>query len=173
MDIPMSAPAARKRWDIKAFLHEHGGALSLIACAFAADRLSKFWAVRSLAGTPGLPLLPFFHFSYVENTGTAFGLLSGANAFFIVFTVAVLAFLGWNWRQFVAQAGGSAAPALIAAGALGNLYDRIFLGKVIDFLDFRVWPVFNIADSCICIGAALLALKLLRREEPAAKETNR
>ena len=173
MDIQTSAPAAPKRLDIKTFLRAHAGELALVACTLAADRASKVWAQSALAGTAGITVLPFFHLSYVENTGTAFGLLSGANAFFIIFTLAVLAFLAWNWRQFTEQAGGYAAPALIASGALGNLYDRIFIGKVIDFLDFRVWPVFNIADSCICIGAALLALKLLRRDHPAAEEKNR
>jgi len=170
MDTPISAPAAPRRWDINAALRPHYGALALIAALFLADRGGKIVARRFLAGTDGVPLLPFFHLSYVENTGTAFGLLSGANTFFIIFTTAVLAYLAWNWRPLTEQAGGQSALALIAAGALGNLYDRVFIGRVIDFLDFRVWPVFNIADSCICVGAAYLALGLLRHGKTETKE---
>lgn len=170
MDTRISAPAAPRRWDISAALRPYSGALALIAALFLTDRSSKIAARHFLAGTDGVPLLPFFHLSYVENTGTAFGLFTGANAFFIAFTLAVLCYLAWNWRQLAEQLGGQATLALIAAGALGNLYDRVFIGRVIDFLDFRIWPVFNIADSCICVGAACMALQMLRHGKDGTKE---
>jgi len=144
--------------------------LLLLTGVLAIDRTSKAAALKFLADEHGIPVLPFFHLTYVENTGTIFGLMNGANAFFIVFTLVVLMFLGWQWRQLSEQRGGQAALSLITGGALGNLYDRVFLGHVIDFLDFRVWPVFNIADSCICIGAALLALGLLRPAKQDVQE---
>jgi len=150
-----------KRWGIRPFLREHAAELTAVAGILAADRISKLAAHKYLAAKSGVQLWPFFHLTYLENTGTIFGLLNGTNVFFILFTLGVLSFLAWNWRELALQRNGRAALTLISAGALGNLYDRIFQGYVIDFLDFRVWPVFNIADTCICAGAALLALGLL------------
>ncbi len=130
---------------------------------FAVDRLTKFWALEYLRPIGEIPLTPFFYLSYVENTGAAFGLGAGRNAFFIVLSIALLVGLfylqrKWPKNDLWVQVGA----LLVAAGALGNLYDRIAYGFVVDFLDFRVWPVFNVADSCVSIGAGCLAWGLRR-----------
>lgn len=125
---------------------------------FVLDRLTKYWALEWLRPRRGVELLPFFHLTYIENTGAAFGVGTGRNGFFIVFSVILLAGLYhyskmWPRENRWLQAG----LLLVAGGALGNLYDRLAYGYVVDFLDFRVWPVFNVADSCISVGACCLA----------------
>lgn len=128
--------------------------------AFVLDRISKEWALADLQ-TRAIELFPYFHLRYVENTGAAFGIMENGNLFLILVTSLVCAYLIKSWKELSAQ--GPLAEwglTLILAGAIGNLYDRIALGFVVDFLDFRVWPVFNGADSFITVGGCLLALSL-------------
>ena len=139
--------------------------LAVLAAVFLADRGSKVWAVEWLYPRSPLPVFRFFYLTYVENTGAAFGMMQGANLFFIGVSVVLFAGLFWlRGRLPLSSLGAQLALALVAGGALGNLYDRLVIGHVIDFLDFRVWPVFNVADSCISVGAVLLALLMGRIE---------
>lgn len=116
-----------------------------------------------------MPLVPgIFHLTLVENTGVAFGLFRGQGLAVTLATLAVLGGLGWSALRSPRQRERPGrwtvlGLGLILGGALGNLIDRARLGAVVDFLDFRVWPVFNVADSCITVGAALVALQLLRK----------
>ena len=135
-------------------------ALGALAAILAADRLTKLWALRSLAARPGgeIPLLPFFSLTDVENTGAAFGMGFSRNRFFIGLSSALILVLlwlarAWRGKNLWIRAG----LLLVLGGALGNLYDRLAYGFVVDFLDFRVWPVFNVADSCVSVGACCLA----------------
>jgi signal peptidase II len=131
---------------------------------FAADRLTKLWALDRLAPMGGIPLLPFFHLTYVENTGAAFGIGRSRNGFFVVLTLALLGLLFWMRRRWPREDRWlEAGFLLVAGGALGNLYDRLAYGFVVDFLDLRVWPVFNIADSCVTVGACCLAWGLNKK----------
>jgi len=135
--------------------------LSLLVL-YAADQLSKLAAIRCLAGTDGLRLLPgVFELQYVENRGAAFGMLEGRRWLFILFTLAVTAALAWYLRKTPAEHRSlrlRAGVVLVAAGAFGNLTDRILRGFVVDFLYVALidFPVFNLADICICVGLALL-----------------
>jgi signal peptidase II len=134
----------------------------------AADRATKLWAMRDLRLNGSVPVLSFFELSYVENTGAAFGLGHGANGFFIAVSAVLIAALvrllrRWPKDDLWLQGGG----LLVLAGALGNLYDRLFYRYVVDFLYLHHWPVFNVADSCITVGACLLAWGL-KDEKPAA-----
>ncbi|MBI5202048.1 MAG: signal peptidase II [Elusimicrobia bacterium] len=139
----------------------------IVAAVVAADRLTKIWAQSWLYPRSPIPLTKFFYFTYVENTGAAFGMMQGANLFFIGVSVVLLGGLFWmRTRPEAAGRWAQAALALVAGGALGNLYDRLAFGHVIDFLDFRVWPVFNVADSCISVGAVALAFLLGKAEVP-------
>ncbi|MFI5362486.1 MAG: signal peptidase II [Elusimicrobiota bacterium] len=138
------------------------------AALLAADRLSKIWAMRELRLQGPVPVLPFFELSYVENTGAAFGLGHGANGLFIAVSAVLIVVLArllrrWPPNDPWLQAGGT----LVLSGALGNLYDRLFYKYVVDFLYVHHWPVFNVADSCITVGACLLAWGL-REEKTAA-----
>lgn len=113
-----------------------------------------------------MPLIPpFLHLTYVQNTGAAFGLLKGQQAFFVIISLVII---GWISTQFLRQALTAPvqewACALILGGAAGNLIDRLRWGHVVDFIDLRVWPVFNLGDSAITIGVALLLLKSLKQQ---------
>ena len=131
---------------------------SVVLAALVADRATKLWAMRDLRLTGPIPVLPFFELSYVENTGAAFGLGHGANRFFVAVSAVLIVVLArllrrWPKDDLWLQAGGT----LVLAGALGNLYDRVCYRYVVDFLYLHHWPVFNVADSCITVGALLLA----------------
>jgi len=137
--------------------------LAVLLGVFTADRLTKLWALLRLAPRPSLPLLPFFHLTYVENTGAAFGIGRSRNGFFVLLTLTLLGGLFFMRRRWPREDRWlESGFLLVAGGALGNLYDRLAYGFVVDFLDFRVWPVFNVADSCVTVGACCLAWGLSR-----------
>ena len=131
----------------------------------AADQLTKVLLVSRLHPGDSRPLLtPILHLTYVQNTGAAFGLFKGQQAIVIAISLAVIGWIIWEFRRpfaHVAPAGWWGA-GLVLGGAVGNLIDRLRLGYVIDFIDLRVWPVFNLGDSAITIGVALLILATLR-----------
>ena len=134
---------------------------------FILDQLSKFFVLRQLSYSESLPVLPpFFHLTLVANTGVAFGLFRGNSDLFVVVGIAILF---WIYRFLrknrVTDRWVRVGLGLVAGGALGNLVDRIRFGHVVDFLDFRVWPVFNIADSCIFIGTVLFIITCFRKPE--------
>ena len=131
----------------------------IISClTLAADQATKSLLVSSFAPGHSLPLLPpVLRLTYVQNTGAAFGLLKGQQALFVLCSLLVI---GWIIRAFVSRTAVPSVTewgyALMLGGAVGNLIDRARLGYVIDFLDFRVWPVFNVGDSAITIGVTLV-----------------
>ena len=108
-------------------------------------------------GQSVLLLPPFVALTLVHNTGAAFGLFKGLLLLLIVLSVVVVGWVGWEFIRHPAQpALIQWGCALVGGGALGNLIDRLRCGYVIDFIDLRVWPVFNVADSAITIGVGLL-----------------
>ena len=127
------------------------------------DRIAKFLVLGHLTQGRSIEVVPkIFHLTLVLNKGAAFGLFRDFSAFFTVASMIVVVLIGiYVWHSKCRDIIILVALGLILGGATGNLIDRIFFGYVIDFLDFRVWPVFNIADSSITIGAALLASKLI------------
>jgi len=139
--------------------------LWLSAAVVVLDQASKALAELYLERYESLSLLPFFDLTLAYNRGAAFSILSNAGGwqriFFVVLTVIIVVYLlGWLWRL---PKGGWVLPAglsLVIGGALGNLIDRIATGAVVDFLDFHYagwhWPAFNVADSAISVGVALL-----------------
>jgi len=144
--------------------------LIVAAVIFAADLLSKPILLDLMAANPGgIRLTPFFNLVMVWNRGVSFGLLSGDAPSRVLLLVAlalgIIIWLGfWLWRtsyRFTAVALG-----LVIGGAFGNIVDRLRFGAVADFFDFHFagwhWPAFNIADSSIVIGVALLVLDSLR-----------
>lgn len=140
----------------------------IIVIALAADQLSKFLLVPILESSPGytLPIIDgVFHLTYVQNQGASFGILQGKQLFFIIATVVVLTFAtvyiicGRKTHPFILKL----SLALLWAGASGNFIDRIIFGYVRDMFDFRLinfW-VFNVADSCLVVGAILLSVYFL------------
>jgi signal peptidase II len=144
------------------------GAASL---AYLLDRVTKLWAEGSLAGRPPLEVIPgVLTLNYTTNSGGAFGIGRSAPLLFAAATIVVsilIVVVSFRMRRLpVALALG-----LILGGALGNLTDRVangpgISGHVTDFIDFQVWPVFNLADSAIVVGAILLAFSSARGDEP-------
>ncbi len=99
----------------------------------------------------------FFIFNYTQNTGSAFSLFSGLNAILIVIGLIILILLIYFY--FKTKGIIQLSLLLIITGTISNLIDRIFLGFVRDFIDFKIWPIFNLADSLIVIGVILILLK--------------
>ena len=145
------------------------------------DRWTKHLAATRIALYAHIQIIPgFFRLTHTENTGAAFSLFADSPshwktglliAFSVVAMVVVLALL---WKQQRALSMTGIALSLILGGAVGNLWDRVASGRVVDFLLFYVkqyqWPVFNLADSAIVVGASLLVIEILFHEaahEPA------
>lgn len=142
----------------------------LVLALVVLDRASKTAVVSRFAEGEGFAVIPgVFHVTRVNNTGAAFGILKGAAVALMAAAVLCVAVLGTALLKSLSGARGArplstdVATCLILAGAVGNLYDRWRFGYVIDFLDFRVWPVFNVADAAITTGVAVLVLSILFR----------
>ncbi|MBQ7908543.1 MAG: signal peptidase II [Elusimicrobiaceae bacterium] len=134
------------------------------------DRLTKRLTLACLENKD-VVLAPFLHLTYVQNTGAAFGMMQGGNLILIIVSLLILAYLLKSWQEFCAMgAWVKWGLVLILGGALGNLYDRITLGFVVDFIDLRVWPVFNAADSFITVGGVMLATALLFGKKATTQE---
>jgi signal peptidase II len=138
--------------------------------SYGIDRLSKIWAQAELAGRAPIELVPgVLHLNYATNTGGAFGIADSAPLVFAAATIAVSGVIVWASFR-IGRMSTAIALGLILGGALGNLTDRAvrgpgLSGSVIDFIDVRVWPIFNLADSAIVVGAVVLALVGLRKEK--------
>jgi signal peptidase II len=132
------------------------------------DQASKLAVAGSMQLFESIPLLPSFNLTYVHNTGAAFSFLSDAGGWqrwlFAGLALIVSSFIAvWLWRLQKHETLLAVALSLVLGGAIGNLIDRVAYGYVIDFLDVYYqdwhWPAFNIADSAICIGVALMVLE--------------
>jgi signal peptidase II len=138
------------------------------------DRWSKRWIVANVLPGHAIVLWPHvFRITHVLNTGAAFSMFEGATSPLLVRNVligfsmlAIAVILVLLWRMGRALSVTAVALALILGGATGNMVDRIRLGYVVDFLEVHIvhyhWPDFNVADSCIVVGACLLLLEMLR-----------
>ena len=141
---------------------------------FLLDIITKYAAEVSLKLIDTIPLWKnVFHLTYVENRGIAFGMFSGERVIFIVVTILVLAMLAVIYaktKQAQRTRFMKYAMVLIMGGAIGNLFERLIKGYVVDFLDFRLihFPVFNVADIAVCVGAGLLMIHFLLTEDKAA-----
>lgn len=139
-------------------------AVSLLA--FLLDQASKMLIMNTMFRGQSIPVIEnIFHITYIHNPGAAFGLFANRTTFFIAVSLVVMAgAIVFYWKRGVRRGIMPVALGLIVGGALGNLVDRIRFGEVVDFLDFRIWPVFNLADSAIVVGAGLLAIVLWRMD---------
>jgi signal peptidase II len=140
------------------------------------DQTTKAWIISTMRLHDSFAVIVgFFNITHIRNPGAAFGFLAGApplfrHIFFLVVTVAaLLLILHYLYVSRIEESSLVAALALILAGAVGNLIDRIRFGEVVDFLDVYIgsyhWPAFNVADSAITIGAAVLMTVLIRRRK--------
>jgi signal peptidase II len=142
------------------------------------DQWTKGIVVRSFQLHESRPVIPgFFDLTYVQNSGAAFGLFASVDSSLkaiVLNSVAVIVFLivsAYALRSSHKSVRLQVGLALILGGAVGNLLDRVRFTYVVDFIDFSIsghhWPAFNVADSAICAGVALLFLDMLQREDEA------
>ena len=147
------------------------GHLAFFIGLLGIDQFSKLWAQRELV-VPRCVLPNFFYLTYTQNSGAAWSILSGQRLFFLVVGVLAVVFLLY-WYIKSKTGWSQLALVMMTAGACGNLLDRIFLGEVRDFLDFYIFgydfPIFNAADTVLCLGAGLMFLDILWQEKPWRK----
>jgi signal peptidase II len=133
----------------------------------AADQFTKWWLRAGLAPGESLFDVGFFRIINAQNTGAAFGIFQGHPLVFTVIDfVGIIIFLGlvlwarsrWPWLGSMWILSGL---ALLLGGTVGNLIDRLRQGHVTDFLDFKIWPAFNVADSCITIGVIIIIFNII------------
>ncbi|HHU75578.1 MAG TPA: signal peptidase II [Firmicutes bacterium] len=135
---------------------------TLTLIILAGDQLSKNWVVLRLQPGESWPLIDnVLHLTHVRNPGAAFGILAFRTSFFIIVSLLMIFLILSGERLF--PRGNSLlhlGMSLLLGGAIGNLIDRIRFGYVIDFLDIRVWPVFNVADIALVLGVIALGFGL-------------
>lgn len=133
------------------------------------DHLCKYWAILNLMGQKSRVLIPaLLDLTYVENTGAAFGILSGHPILLAVLSVIILVGITvYTLKKERRHPVFMIAVAMIVSGAVGNLIDRVFRGYVVDFLEFSffTFPVFNLADCLVVVGVCLLAIQVLFLEK--------
>ena len=156
--------------------------LWLSAVAFLLDLLTKYIVVQKFDLYESVNVLPVFNLTYVRNYGAAFSFLADHDGwqkyFFILLAIGISLMLAYFMKKNRAdQTLQNAAYALIIGGALANMVDRAYNGFVVDFLDFYWdiyhYPVFNVADIAICIGAGLLALDAFKGDKNKQKSSQK
>ncbi len=151
--------------------------LCISALVVALDLFTKYWVQQSFSYGEHLTVTSFFDLVRYHNTGAAFSLLANAGGwqkwFFTAISVIASVYIIYLLRQHSHQKLFAFGLALVLGGALGNLYDRVTLGYVVDFLLFHylgwAWPAFNVADSAIFVGVALLIWESLFNPKIQAK----
>lgn len=146
----------------------------LAIATLALDQFTKWLVASNLEVNQSIAPIPALSgvlaITHVTNTGVAFGLFKEAGPFFIFVAVVVITVIVLFLRQLPQEQWlVRLALGLQLGGAFGNLVDRVRLGYVVDFIDFKIWPVFNIADSAIVIGVALLTISMWRESRPAPR----
>lgn len=138
----------------------------IVFIVLSLDQLTKFFVTKNLELNNPLPVIKgVFNLTLVHNRGAAFGIFKNQFYLFIFSSIVAVILIYSILRKNKRSNLYSFSLSLILGGALGNLIDRLFLGYVVDFLDFRIWPVFNLADSAITIGALSLGWVILKSEK--------
>ena len=131
------------------------------------DQATKFWIQSRMSYGESVPVISdVFHITYILNPGAAFGILENKTWFFVIVAVLLIAGVTYIYPRLQADRPFLKLGAGLLTGvAVGNLIDRVRIGYVVDFFDFRIWPIFNVADICIVCGVACLAYVLLTTPE--------
>ncbi len=148
--------------------------IMIAALVLLLDQSSKYLISSNMMLNQSIPLIQnVFHISYIHNYGAAFGILQNQRIFFVVLTLLIAAALLIYYYKFAEHnCLIKWGIALLLGGAMGNLLDRLLKGYVVDFFDFRIWPVFNVADIAVVVGAGLLFLALIRSDRSEGKTDN-
>ena len=149
--------------------------ISTLFITLSIDQLTKYLVTQNLAIYQSWPTDGIFRFTYVTNTGTAFGLLQNQTVFLTIGSFIAIFLLYYLYKNFIFQNKLlSIAIGLQLGGAIGNLIDRLRLGFVIDFIYIGWWPVFNVADSSIVIGITIISTYIIlepRKNTQTKKQT--
>ncbi|WP_270941856.1 signal peptidase II [Romboutsia lituseburensis] len=140
----------------------------IIILLIGIDQLSKIWALKSLKEIGSIPIIQnVFHLTYVENRGAAFGMLQNNQTIFIIVALAASVFGLYYLHTKKVNILGKTGVILIISGAIGNLIDRVRLGFVVDYFDFRfIWEyVFNVADVFVVLGTIILCVYIIFFDE--------
>ena len=131
-----------------------------IAGIILLDQIVKLIVRSSMYIGQSIPVIKdIFHITYVQNRGAAFNMLDGKSLVLILIPAIAIAIGVWYMEKHLEEHWTLLVSlVLVIAGGIGNLIDRCFMGFVTDMFDFRIWPVFNIADIAVCVGAGLLIL---------------
>ncbi len=134
-------------------------------CAVILDQLFKFFIRNSMNIGDSVPVIKnIFHITYVTNFGAGFGIMQDKTSLLIWFAIIVIGIILFYYDKIQEKKSLQIFSGLILGGTISNLIDRLFFGFVTDFLDFRIWPIFNIGDSCVCIGALFLIIYFIKKE---------
>ena len=138
-----------------------------IVCFLLLDQFVKYLVRTNMELGQSIPIISgIFHLTYIENPGAAFGILSNRRLLFLLLTIIIVGIMFYLYFQLRQKKSLTAfSLGLVISGALGNFIDRFFRGTVTDLFDLRIWPIFNIADICICVGLALLCYLLFFKGE--------
>ena len=130
------------------------------------DQGLKFLVKTLMNPGQSIPLIKnVLHLTFVQNKGAAFGLFYGKGWLLLIIGAIVIATIIYFHFKLSSKSFYQMPLALILGGSLGNFLDRLFLGHVVDYIDFRIWPVFNLADIMINLGVALLIFKMVFLKE--------
>ena len=131
------------------------------------DQLLKYWIRSNMTIGQSIPVISgIFHITYIENPGAAFGILANHRILFLLLTIAITGVMFYLYLSLRSKKSLAALSlGLVISGAAGNFIDRFLRGTVPDMFDFQIWPIFNIADICICVGIALLCYVLIFKGE--------
>ena len=134
-------------------------------CVVLLDQTTKFFIRNSMNIGDSIPIIKnIFHITYVTNYGAGFGIMQGKTGLLIWFATIVIGIILFYYDKIQEKKSLEIFSGLILGGTLSNLIDRLLFGFVTDFFDFRIWPVFNIGDSCVCIGALFLIIYIIKKE---------
>lgn len=138
------------------------------------DQITKHLVIKNLHNQSISVIQNVFDITYAQNTGAAFSIFQGKGWFFLLTTPLIILLLTFYFFINKHQKNFVSYPiAMIIGGAIGNYIDRLHYGFVIDFLDFKFWPIFNIADTCIVTGTILLAIQLLLRKDKIGEQVGK
>lgn len=163
-----------KVWNVPQAERQYAKFLLVVGLTVLLDQISKDMVLRTLPLGQSLEVVPgFFSLTHIRNTGGAFGILAGRasglrTVFFLAISGLALAVVCYLYfRTAKGKSWVTTALCLVFGGAVGNLVDRVRFGEVVDFLDLYAgnahWPAFNVADSAISIGVAILCVQVVRR----------
>jgi signal peptidase II len=132
-----------------------------------ADQAVKHLVRTTMVQGQSIPIIEnIFHITYIENPGAAFGILANQRMLFLILTAVIVGVMIYLYCSLSNKKSLTAISlGIVVSGAIGNFIDRFMQGTVTDFLDFRIWPIFNIADIAICVGLALICYFIIIKGE--------